>query len=164
MIRIAVLLCALVVSVPLLRAGPPELGVAVVVDGRDIEVRRFVERMVTRTTTSDLRPGVKIEMKAGTIGPASSTEVVPVVESHITRIDATKVVARRIDGRAVSTKVLMDELARPTPVILAKHDQQVDPLFSKMFKAESLVLLVPSSTTPPPTVVPAFTTPTNRPQ
>jgi hypothetical protein len=169
---IATLLCALASSVAVgVSAGaepeantmgrPPELGVAVVVHGRFIEVRRFVERMVTRTTTSNLPPGVKIEVKAGSIGPASSTEVVAVVETHVTRIDGTAVVAQRIDGRAVSSKVLMDELARPTPVVLGKQGQQVDPLFLKMFRPESLVLRLPSSTTPPPTMVPNYTAPAN---
>lgn len=172
--RIAALLCALAVSVVVsadtgaepkanIMSGPPELGAAVVVDGHTLEVRRFVERMVTRTTTSNLPPGVKVEVKEGSIGPASSTEVVPVVETHITRIDATKVVARRIDGRAVSSKVLMEELARLTPVIFVKQGQQVDPLFSKMFKPESLMLLLPSPTTPP-TVAPNSTAPVSRSQ
>ncbi len=168
--RIAALLCALVGSVPAgagvetetnTAGGPPELGVAVVVDGHTLEIRRFVERMVTRTTTSSLPPGVKIEAKEGSIGPTSSTEVVPVIETQIARVDATKVVARRIDGRTVSAKVLMDELAKPTPVILVKQGQQVEPLFSKMFKPESLVLLLPPSTTPP-TVAPNSTAPTTR--
>jgi hypothetical protein len=172
---IATLLCALtgVVAVPLsvnaepetdTMAGPPELGVAVVVDGRFVEVRRFVKRMVIRTGTADVSPGVKIEVKAGTMGPASNTEVVPVVETHITRIDATKVVAQRIDGRAVSFKVLVDELARPTPVVLATQGQQVEPLFSKLFKPESLLLVLPSSATPPPTVFPNSTAPGSRPR
>lgn len=172
---IATLLCALggSVAVPVsagaepeanAMAGPPELGVAVVVDGRFLEVHRFVERMVTRTTTSNLPPGVKIEVRAGTIGPASSTEVVPVVETQIARMDATKVMAQRIDGRGVSSKVLVGELTRPTPVILARQGQQVDPLFSNMFRPESLVLLLPSPTTPPATVVPDYTAPASRPQ
>ena len=142
-------------------AGPPELGVAVVVNGRTLELRRFIERMVTRTTTSGLPPGVKIEVKTGIIEPASSTDVFPVVETHIMQIDATKVVARRIDGRVVSFKVLMDELAKPTPVVLAKQGRQVAPLFLKMFKPESLILLFPSST-PPTTVVPDYMAPANR--
>lgn len=173
---IVVLLCALVSSVVVsvgagaepeakTQTGPPELGVAVTIDGRTLEVRRFVERMVTRTTTSNLPPGVKIEVKAGSIGPASSTEIISVLEPLVTRIDANKVIARRIDGSAVSTKVLMDELASPTPVILAKQGQQVDPLFSKMFMPKTLVLLVvPPATTPPSTVVPNGTAPANRPQ
>jgi hypothetical protein len=169
--RIAALLCALVGSVSAnagvepetnTAGGPPELGVAVVVDGHTLELRRFVERMVTRTTTSNLPPGVKVEVKEGAIGPTSSTEVVPVVETQITRIDATTTVVRRIDGRAVSAKVLMAELAKPTPVILMKQGQQLNPLFSKMFKSESLVLLLPSSTTPT-TVAPNNTAPTSRP-
>lgn len=164
--RIAVL-CALVGSVPAnagepetdAAGGPPELGVAVVVDGHTLELRRFVERMVTRTT-SNLPPGVKVEVKEGSIGPTSSTEVVSVVETQITRVDATTTVARRIDGRAVSAKVLMAELAKPTPVILMKQGQHLDPLFSKMFKSESLVLLLSSTT--PTTVAPSNTASTSR--
>jgi hypothetical protein len=118
--------------------------------------------MVTRTITSSLPPGVKVEVKEGSIGPTSSTEVVPVVETQITRVDVTTIGARRIDGRAVSAKVLIVELANPAPVILVKQGQKVDPLFSKMFKPDSLMLLVPSSTTTP-TVAPNSTTPSGRP-
>jgi len=123
--------------------GPPELGIAVVVDGRALEVRRYVKRMVTRTTTSALPRGIRVEATRGTIGPASRTEVVPVIEVHITRVDSTKVVARRIDGREVSRQVMMDELARPTPVVVAKQGQELDPWFAKVFKPKSLVLLLP---------------------
>lgn len=148
--RITVLLCALVGSVAAQAsagaeteagfvAGPPQLGVAVAVDDRVLEIRRFVERMVTRKTVAHLPAGVKIEMKTGTIGPVSSTKIVPVLETHRTRIDVTKVVACRVDGRMVSLKTLLAELERPTPVILARQ-HQLDPLFSKMFKPESLVL------------------------
>ncbi|MCE9545517.1 MAG: hypothetical protein K8T25_08365 [Planctomycetia bacterium] len=170
--RIATLLCALAGLIVFssdssagpetnTTGGPPELGVSVAVDGHTLEIRRFVVRMVTRTTTADLPPGVKIEVKEGSIGPSSSTEVVPVVEMHITQVDATKVVARRIDGRAVSYKVLMDELVKPTPIVFLKQGQQLDPVFLTMFKPESLLLVLPSST-PSPSVVPNNVAPTIR--
>jgi|GEM_PF-5252885 hypothetical protein len=171
---IAVLLCAVAASDDVAAsaspeagtntvAGPPELAVAVFADGHFVEVRRFVTRMVRRTTTSNLPPGLKIEVKRGTMEPASSTEVVPVVETHITRIDATKIVARRIDGRAVSSNILAEELARPMPVVLVKQGQPVDPLFLTIFKPDSLMLLLPSSSgTPPPTMLPDYMVPGNR--
>jgi hypothetical protein len=167
--RITALLCALIGSVPAysgvepetnISGGPPELCVAVIVDDHTLELSRFVERMVTRTTTSNLPPGVKAEVKEGSLGPTSNTEVVPVVETRITRVDATTITAWRIDGRAVSVKVLMAELAKPSPVILVKQGRKVDPLFAKMFKADTLVLQLSSSTTPP-TVAPNSTTPSD---
>ena len=158
--RIAALLCALagsvngvVASEVEMTAGPPELGVAIVKDGRTIEVHRFVERLVTRTSASQVPPGVKIEVREGSISLPATIEVVPVVETHITRIEAAKVVARRIDGRGVPHTVLIEELAGPTPVVLANQNQTVSPLFAKIFKPESLVLFLPS-TPPPPTVAP----------
>jgi hypothetical protein len=133
--------------------APPELVVAVLVDGRTLEIRRFVEGWVRRTNPS------KVEVSPGYIGPA--TEVVPIVETHITRIDAATVVARRVDGRAVSSRVLMGTLARPTPVLLVQPWRQLDPLFSQMFKPELLVLVLPREGVPP-TVAPAYTAPTDR--
>ena len=167
--RIVALLYAVAGSVPLvvageqdakIVAGPPELGTAVIVDGRTLEVSRFVVRMVRRTTTSNLPPGITIEARAGDIAAASTTEVVPVVETHIYRIDATEILVRRIDGRAVPYKVLMDELAKPTAVLLAKQDQQVAPLFSKLFRSESLVLPFPT----PTRGVPDYVAPISPPQ
>lgn len=107
---------------------PPELGVAVVADGHILLIYRFVEHRFTRTISP--------------AGPQPHTEIVPVTATCTTRADARKVVARRVDGRMVPYKVLMKELAKPTPVIFAKKDQQVNPLFAKMFKSESLVLLL----------------------
>ncbi len=167
--KIAVLLYALVGSVAIpvnvraeqevaAVAGPPELRVVVALDGRTLEVRRFVNRMVTRTTAPPLPPGVTIKMNTGSITAPTTSEVVPVIETQITRIDAATVVARRIDGRAVSYKVLMGELAKPTPIIVAKPGQQVDPLFATMFKPDSLVLSWPALTavdfSAPPRTIP----------
>ena len=162
--RIAVLLCALAGSVVVpvngvvasevqTTAGPPELGVAIVKDGRTIEVHRFVERMVTRTSASQVPSGVKFEVREGSISLPATIEVVPFVETRITKIEAAKVVARRIDGRGVPHAVLIEELAGSTPVVLATQNQTVSPLFAKIFKPESLVLFLPSTATPP-TVAP----------
>jgi hypothetical protein len=123
--------------------GPPELGVAVLVDRHTIEVRRFVETMVTRTTVSNLPPGVKIKTKEGFIGPPTVTELVPVVGTTIERFEVREIAGRRIDGRVISQELLVRELARATPMLLLKQDQRLNPLFAKMFKPESLVLLLP---------------------
>ena len=129
-------------------AGPLELGVAVVVDGRTLEVRRFVERIGTRTIASRLPPGVKAEIRQGTMELSPSSEVVRVVETQSTRVDTATITVRRIDGRAVPVKTLMAELVKPTPVILLKTDQQVDPLFQELFKPEALVLVMQVPGTP----------------
>lgn len=157
--RVAAVVCALLgtaitpvasMAQPVINAatGPPlELATAAVVGGRTLEIRRFVVRMVTRTTNDNLAAGVKIDVKEGDIRTAS-TIVVPIIETQIIRIDATKVGARRIDGRAVPFNVLINELQELTPVIFAQHSLQVDPIFSKLLKADSLVLhLKPSFTT-----------------
>jgi len=107
-----------------------------------------------------LPPGVKIEARAGDIAIGGTTEAVAVVETHSYRMDATKIVVRYIDGRAVPYKVLMDELAKPTAVLLAKQGQQVAPLFSKLFRPESLVLPFPTSQEG----VPDYVAPTSWPQ
>jgi hypothetical protein len=131
---------------------PPEIGIAVAVDKDMVEIRRFVERRVTRTTQSSSPPGVTIEVRAGTIEPHARTEVVSVVEAQVTQTEASRVVVRRINGRLVPYKELVVELAGDTPVVLAKPGQQIDPLFSRMFNPETLVVSLPSSA--PPTVAP----------
>lgn len=134
----------------------PELRVAVAVDDDVIKICQFVVPMDTYVTS-----GVMVEMKEGTIGPP--TEAVPSIMTFCTYIDATAIIARRIDGRAVPVKDLMAELAKPTPVIFVNQGLRVDPLFSTMFKPDSLVLsttsqiIAPTSTTPQ-TAVPSIST------
>jgi hypothetical protein len=130
--------------------GPPELGIAHVVDGQTIELSRFVERMGTRTVYPESPPGGRLEAKSGGTAPTSVSEVASVVETQTLRTDATAIVARRVDGRMVPSKVLKDELAKPTAVILAStRGQRIDPVFSKLFKRDSLVLFWDSPTSPP---------------
>jgi hypothetical protein len=128
--------------------GPPEIGVATMLEDGTVEIRRFVKRMISRSSPSALPPGVKIEVRSGSIEPTTIVESVPVVESHISRIELTSVVARRIDGRAVSHQALKDLLTRPTPVILATHRGRIEPLFGQMFKPDSLILHLPAQTSP----------------
>jgi hypothetical protein len=167
--QIAALLCALVGCVPVIASAqtasspagtPPELVVAVAVNDHTLEIRRFVERMVTRTTTIPLPHGVKVQAKNGSIGPTTTTEVVPVVETHTTRFDISKIAVQRIDGSMVAAKTLIAALAKPMPVILAKPGQQISPVYAKLFKPDSLVLQLPS----PQTNVPDYRVPANRPQ
>ena len=108
--------------------GSPELAFAVS-DGHKLKVYRFHNIMERGTTKSLTAPPV--------------TEVSPVLVTQIMQVDATDVVARRIDGRAVPQNVLLDELAEPTPVILGQENRLFDPHFLKLFKPESLLLLSP---------------------
>jgi len=120
---------------------PPEIGVAVVVDEHILEIRRFVDIPSTRTIFSGLPPAVKTE-----------TRVESTIGTSIMQVEVTEIVSsnqvRRIDGRTVSNDVLVAELAAPTPILIQKQSLQIDPLFSKIFNPESLVLLMPTSTTP----------------
>jgi hypothetical protein len=139
--------------------SPPELGIAVAKDDRTLEIRRFLDRIVTQSAPSSVPSGVKIEVTAGVMTPTVS-EAVSVVETHITRIDAMNVEVRRVDGSVVPVEVLMRELATPTPIILAQQGKQIDRLYSTIFKPRSLVLLLPSSATPMTIApIPAGTTP-----
>jgi len=159
------LLCALAISFPVtahaqgnankVMRAPPELGIVVAVDRRMLEVRRFVQRTVTTRSASELPPGVKIEATVGSIVSPNARELLPAVETHVTRIDATSIAAHRIDGRTVPYAELMDELASPTPVLLARNGEGVDRIFAQLFKPQSLVLTllppagsVPESSTP----------------
>jgi hypothetical protein len=134
--------------------GPAEQRIAVVADGSSLNVSRFVRRMVERKTRN-LPPGVKVEVTKGSI--PTWTEVVPVFETQTSRIDATRVVARRVDGRLVPYKVMMAELARPTPVLFMEQDMRLDSRFTKMFKPETLVLSIRSPA--PITVFPSSLSP-----
>jgi hypothetical protein len=58
------------------------------------------------------------------------------------RVDARRVIARRIDGRSVTHDTLINELATLQPIIIVGEREQVDPLFSRALKPETLVLLL----------------------
>lgn len=139
--------------------GPPELALAVAVDGRTLEIQRFVERVVTRTTTPRFPPGVQVEVRQGSIEPTSRTELFPIIEKHSTRIEVVNVSARRVDGSPVERDVLLRKLNTWTPVLIIKHNQQVDPIFWDIFQAETLLLMLPPPSAPL-TVSPVHTAPT----
>ena len=183
--RIAVLLYLLVGLVSSLNSaeidpnevtisGPPELAAAILIDDHTIEIHRFIKRTSTTVTTLDQPEGLKI--LKGTVEIPKTVEQHTFFETYMSRYDATKVVARRIDGRVISFKILKEELSKKTPIVLVNKGQQVDPFFVKTFSPETLVLLtqsfsplptgLPNSTTPTPTqptVVPNSTTPTPQP-
>ena len=119
--------------------GSAKLAVAVMVDSQTIELRQFVERMGTRTTKANPSPYSPNNGNANT----QFTEVATVIETQTTRMDLAWFSARRIDGRPVAQKLLADELRRPTAVIIA-NGEQLDPLFAKMFKPETVILLSPA--------------------
>jgi hypothetical protein len=116
--------------------GSPKLAVAVMVDSQTIEIRQFVERLGTRTTKAKPSPYSPNNGNDNT----QVTEVASVIETQTTRMDLAWFSARRIDGRPVAQKLLADELRRPTAVIIATQGGQLDPLFIKMFKPETLIL------------------------
>jgi hypothetical protein len=141
--QIAALLCVLLGFVPTTAnaqsepsaaGAPPGLVIAVAVNDHTLEIRLVVERMVTRTTTATLPADVKIEARKGSIGPTTTTEVVPVFEERITRFNISDIVAQRVDGTAVSDEALVAAITKPTPIILVRRGQQVDPRYVKIFK------------------------------
>jgi hypothetical protein len=125
------------------KGSPPEVAVAVMVDGPKFEIHRFGERMVTVTHRSALPPGVKVQVTSGTVEPQVTTKVVPVVEETIAQFHAADVVARRVDGREISLETLRNELSKPSPVLWLKNGQRLSPFFAKLFKPDSIVLFVP---------------------
>lgn len=90
---------------------PPELVVAVAVDGQTLEIRRFVERTVTRTTTATYLPASGSGQRRAR--PATAKEIVPLAETQITRVDAAQFTAQRVGGRTVPSAELMKELRLP---------------------------------------------------
>ena len=65
-----------------------------------------------------------------------------------------QLLARRLDGHEISAKDFASSLAKPTAVVLLHERQTLDPLVSKMFKPDTLVLTweMPGSK---PTLIPA---------
>ena len=113
-----------------------ELAIAVAVDGRTLEIRRQIERMVEEQVVDDA-PTYR-SRTAET--PSSRIRLRPLIETHSTPLDVTTVAAQRIDGRNLSYKVLIQELKIPTPVVFLREGQQLDSIFSQMFKPETIVL------------------------
>jgi hypothetical protein len=126
-------------------AGPPEIAVASIKDGK-LEIQRFAKRSVTRST--DTKPGVRVELQSGVI---SATEVVSVGETHSLRLTLREVKAQRINGQDVSFDTLADELAKPTPVVLLFGSKVLDPIFVKIFNPATLILRLPAPKSRAPT-------------
>ena len=123
--------------------GPPELGVAVAVDAQTLELRRFIERTVTRTATPGTQPALSFDaVTKGSIAPA--VEVAVITETQISRLRIADVMLRRVDGQTIPHASLAKELARSTPVAITYSDHQANPQFWKMFKPESLILQLPA--------------------
>jgi len=128
--------------------GPPELRIAVVAQGRTLKLSRFVQRQVTVTIedkTPASRPNVFESAE-----PRTEQSTILEVQTNEFDLAQDRVVARRIDGSQVSRQSLIAALAKPTPVILVKAGEQIDPRFASVFKPETLVLEWPSN---PPTVI-----------
>jgi hypothetical protein len=134
----------------------PDFGVAQVVEGGRLKVERYIEYTETRTITTPLPPGLKVVAGAGTtVGPVSRTEVVPALVSQTSYLELHEARARRIDGTAVSPKVLAEELKDAVPVIILERDGPVGLPFAKLFVPKSLVLILtppdaPTLVVPPP--------------
>ncbi len=120
--------------------GPPEIGSAVIKQNHALEISRFTDRMFTRTTKSSPPQDNKSNLRSGCFESTTATELVPVLETQTIQVEVSKVSAQRVDGRVIPTKTLVDELAKPKPVILLKQGQQLDPFFLKMFKPDSVIL------------------------
>ena len=107
-------------------------------DARTLEVHRVVNRTVTQTTARDAAVG----------DGKSRAEVVPVLETHVMRINTSTISARWLDGRRVSPRALAEVLAKPSAVILMDGGSKIDALFSTMFKADVLILQLSPQQTP----------------
>jgi hypothetical protein len=123
-------------------ARPPQLGVAIFVGDETIEVRRFVDR-IAKPKAAPYRPSSgKTDNRESSIATREVSEGEVAVESQVMRVDARRVIARRIDGRSVTHDTLINELATLQPIIIVGEREQVDPLFSRALKPETLVLLL----------------------
>jgi hypothetical protein len=125
----------------------PELCIAVALDGHTVEVRRFVERTVTRTGTTSSAEGAKWDVKVGSIEPSSKHEAGPLLEMQAMRFDVEKLKARQVDGRVVTEKNLIGLLTKPTAIIVEKNGGQLNPLLATVFKPDAVILLLPKPTT-----------------
>lgn len=128
--------------------GPPELRIAVVAQGRTLKLSRYVRRQVTVTVEDETPTPRPVVFET----PEPRTEQSMILEVQTNEFDLSEfqVVARCIDGAKVSRQSLIAALAKPTPVILLKAGEQIDPRFASAFKPETLVLEWPSSA---PTVI-----------
>jgi len=108
----------------------PEFAFAQATDDDALEVRYFAEKEVFESS-----PGV-----AGKLVTHSKRAV----ETRVATLDLKHVVAKRVDGRGVTSQALAEELAGEKPVLLITEGQQIDPLFLAMFKPDTLVLQRPA--------------------
>lgn len=124
---------------------PPEFAIAVIADEQTLEIHRTVQRAVKRTTN---QPNLKTGGERGTLLPTTASEVVPVVETHVTSIDLASISARRIDGEVVSKEGLRRALKKQTPILVVKQGWRIEPLFAALIKPDSLVIELPAPISP----------------
>jgi len=118
---------------------PPELGAAVVTDDGEIELRRFVQRMVKRQVTETMPTYSDRASK-----PQKRTEMVAITEQAATSFHPSALVVRRVDGTAVIGKALFSALTNVAPVVIVKEAEDVDSFFLELFRPETLIVSVKS--------------------
>ncbi len=76
-------------------------------------------------------------------GRTLPTEARAAVEQRVRVVAIGQFVAQRPDGSEVAKADLLKLVAQPTPVLLGKTGQKIDPLFLGILKPDALVLLLP---------------------
>ena len=127
------------------QAGPvrPELAIARASEGDVLEVRYFVDKEVFSNPPEAL-PLEPNEPRPPRRRGAPGAQVTYAVETRVMTLQLKQVVARRVDGRAVTSQALAAELADEKPVLLITRGQQIDSVLLEMFKPETLVLERPA--------------------
>lgn len=120
--------------------GPPELQIAVILRGRTLELSQFSLSIAMAPEPADGLKAAAQRADEFTLVEAKDE----LAQTNSFELAKLRLVARRVDGTPVPQQVLVTELAKPTPVIVIEPGERIDPRFVPLFKAETLVLQLPS--------------------
>jgi hypothetical protein len=133
-------------------AGQIQFCLARAARGDRIEISMIAERWVTEEIIEE---GPTLA-STGVKQPTRRVQTRPVTETYTQQLRASAVTCRRVDGKEVPTKTMLQELASERPAIFSPDGKMIDPRFAKMFQPTTLVLSFRSSTSAPeaPTFAP----------
>jgi hypothetical protein len=120
------------------RDHPPQIGVATVSRDGEIEVCRFVRKVIPQNVVREVTVGQEKRT-------VMETRITEVIQKQKRQIAAGVLTASRANGAIVDRPELLKLLSKPTPVLLADDGRKTDEFFLQIVKPDTLVLELPIS-------------------
>jgi hypothetical protein len=109
--------------------------------GASIDAKGILSIRESGGTTTTQKAYLKAEGEGTPKGPVKIREVFAV--TRMRSLEASGVHAQRADGKAVSTASLRQLLKKELPVLVSQDGKRVDPYYSRIFRGDTLILVLP---------------------